>query len=101
MSDFSDMQHLINIGLSIIIGGLGWFGRQLWQMIQDVRKDLQDHREEVPTMIQTVHTDLHSFKQAVSKDYVPRGDYREDMDRVFEKLDRIIERLGEKADRPK
>jgi hypothetical protein len=74
-------QHLIN---ALIGGGfaiLGWFARELWSAVKELKTDLAKMREDLP------------------KDYVARDDYREDMREIKALLVKIFEKLENKADK--
>jgi hypothetical protein len=76
-----DNQHLIN---ALIGGGfaiLGWFARELWSAVKELKTDLAKMREDLP------------------KDYVARDDYREDMREIKALLVKIFEKLENKADK--
>ena len=74
-------QHLIN---ALIGGGfaiLGWFARELWGAVKELRADLVKLREDLP------------------KDYVAKDDYREDIREIKALLERIFEKLDAKVDK--
>lgn len=76
-----DNQHLIN---ALIGGGfaiLGWFARELWAAVKELKADLAKLREDLP------------------KEYVARDDYREDIRDIKSMLAKIFEKLEQKADR--
>lgn len=66
-----DPQTLFNVALGIITGGLGWFARQLWEAIQKLRADLSELSSDIPAK------------------YLSKDDYRVDLGRIHEMLDRI------------
>ena len=74
-------QDLIN---ALIGGGfavLGWFARELWSAVKELKSDLGKLREDLP------------------KEYVARDDYREDIRDIKSMLAKIFEKLEQKADR--
>jgi len=74
-------QDLIN---ALIGGGfaiLGWFARELWSAVKELKADLAKLREDLP------------------KEYVARDDYREDIRDIKAMLAKIFEKLEQKADR--
>ena len=76
-----DNQHLIN---ALIGGGfaiLGWFARELWGAVKELRADLAALREDLP------------------KEYVAKDDYREDIREVKAMLEKIFEKLDAKVDK--
>ena len=74
-------QHLIN---GLLAGGftvLGWFARELWAAVKELKVDLASLREDLP------------------KEYVAKDDYREDIRDIKAMLAKIFEKLEAKADR--
>jgi len=76
-----DNQHLINALLGGGLTVLGWFARELWAAVKELKADLAKLREELP------------------REYVARGDYREDIRDIKAMLAKIFEKLEQKADR--
>jgi hypothetical protein len=74
-------QHFIN---ALIGGGfaiLGWFARELWGAVKELKSDLATLREDLP------------------KEYVAKDDYREDIKEIKLLLAKIFEKLENKADK--
>ena len=59
----------------------GWFARELWAAVKDLKSDLAKLREEIP------------------KAYVQRDDYREDMRDIKEMFSKIMDKLELKQDK--
>lgn len=76
-----DSQLLINIILGTAMTVVGWFARELWTAVKELKTDLAKLREEV------------------IREFVPRVDYREDMRDVKFMLEKIFDRLDGKADK--
>lgn len=76
-----DGQDLINIVGGAVLSALGWFARILWEADKELREDLSKLREELP----------HS--------YVAKGDYREDIKELKAVMERILDKLDQKADK--
>jgi hypothetical protein len=76
-----DAQTLINVGLGFCMAGGGWFARELWAAVKDLKSDLAKLREEIP------------------KVYVQRDDYREDMRDIKEMFNKIMDKLELKQDK--
>ncbi|CAB5178599.1 hypothetical protein UFOVP156_15 [uncultured Caudovirales phage] len=78
-----DMQHLINTGVGALLAAFGWFARQLWDAVKELRTDLENQK-------------LH-----VSEAYVKKSDVdniRAEFDKRFDKLEMMIGRLFDKID---
>ena len=76
-----DPQHLIDIGLGTTSAVTGWFARELWSAVKELKADLAKLREDLP------------------RTYVARDDYRSDMRDIKEMLGKIFDRLDGKADK--
>ena len=74
-------QHLINMFLGIGMTVVGWFARELWGAVKELRADLAALREDLP------------------KEYVAKDDYREDIREIKALLERIFEKLDAKVDK--
>ena len=76
-----DTQTIINVGLGIILTGVGWFARQVWEATQKLQVDLHKIEIDLPTH------------------YVQKSDYAETMKRIEIMFERIFDKLEQKADR--
>ena len=70
-------QQTINLILGACMAVAGWFARELWTAVQELKNDLS----KPPTI------------------YVVRQDYKDDMREVKEMLSKIFDRLDNKADK--
>lgn len=73
------------IFINIVLGGgftiLGWFARELWTAVKELKADLAALRENLP------------------KDYVAKDDYRQDVKELKDMLRQLFDRLDLKADK--
>jgi hypothetical protein len=76
-----ETQALINFGFVLVSGVLGWFAREMWSAVKELKADLAKLREELP------------------KTYVTKDDFKSDMQRVLDMLDKIWTKLDGKADK--
>jgi len=76
-----DSQELINIGLGAILTVMGWFARELWTAVKDLKEDLN-----------VLRIDVH-------KHYVSREDFRADIREIKELLSKIFDKLDDKQDK--
>jgi len=70
-------QQTINLILGGCMGVAGWFARELWTAVQDLKNDLS----KLPAI------------------YVARLDYKDDMREVKEMLGKIFDKLDHKVDK--
>jgi hypothetical protein len=78
-----DWQIIINIAAGSLLTIGGWFARQLWDSVKELRKEMSDMR-------------LH-----VSDSYVKKSDvegFRADMDKRFDRIEMLLDKLYEKMD---
>jgi cell division protein FtsB len=75
------LQEILNSFAGVALAVLGWFARELWSAVQELKRDLGVLREELP------------------KTYVTRNDYKDDIRELKDMLSRIFDRLDDKADK--
>ena len=78
-----DWQIIINIGAGSLLTIGGWFCRQLWDSVKELKADIADLR-------------LH-----VSESYAKKSEIetlKADMDKRFDKLEQMIGRLFDRLD---
>jgi hypothetical protein len=76
-----DFQTLINFGAGTALTVMGWFARELWGAVKELRTDLGRLREEL------------------AKNYVSKDDFREAVREMKEILMSIDAKLDRKADK--
>lgn len=74
-------QDLINLAFGASASILGWFAREMWSAVKDLKTDLAKLREELP------------------RTYVVRDDYKDDIREIKEMLTKLFDRLDGKADK--
>ena len=78
-----DWQNLINIGVGAGLGVVGWFARQLWDSVKELKSDIGELR-------------LH-----VSETYVKKSEMETleaQMDKRFDRVEQMIVKLYDKID---
>ena len=76
-----EYQTLINAAAGIVFTVGGWFAREMWGAVKELKSDLAKLREELP------------------KTYVTRNDNREDIREIKEMLGKIFDKLDSKVDK--
>ena len=74
-------QEMINFGLGAALTVIGWFARELWAAVKQLKEDLNLLRIEIP------------------KTYVAREDYKSDIREIKDMLSKIFDRLDDKQDK--
>jgi hypothetical protein len=76
-----DTQSVVNlVSVSAIAAG-GWFAREIWGAVKELRRDLHELEVEIP------------------KSYVSKFDMDKRMDHIETMFQRIYDKLDEKADK--
>jgi hypothetical protein len=78
-----DWQHLINISGAATLAVVGWFARQLWESVKDLKDDISAIR-------------LHMSENYVKKSEVEG--FRADMDKRFDRIEVLLDKLYGKLD---
>lgn len=73
--------HLFDLILGTALAVMGWFSRQLWDAVKELKSDLSSLREEI------------------AKDYLAKDDFRDYTSEIKTMLHRILDKLDEKADK--
>lgn len=74
-------QDLFNTLIPIVCAVLGWFCRELWNAVQELKEDIAKIREDLP------------------KDYVSKEDFNDRWYEVLKSLHRIEDKLDQKVDK--
>ena len=76
-----DMNTIINIVLGVCLSVGGWFVRQMWDAVQNLKKDIQRIEIELPTS------------------YVRKSDLDARLDKIDDMLEKLFDRLNSKVDK--
>lgn len=76
-----EQDALFKLIVGVVLSGLSWFGKQLWDALADLRKDIRDLEVEI------------------AKHYVQKGEFSEAMREIREGLNKIYDKLDGKADK--
>jgi len=77
----NEWQTIINIGAGCTLSVMGWFARELWQAVKDLRSDISTLREEI------------------AKNYTRRDDFKELATELRSMFREINDKLDRKADK--
>lgn len=87
-----EWQTIINFGLSCVVAAFGWFSREIWDAIKELRKDIKDIEQHLPENY-VRRDDFRDSMQDV------REDMREGFKEVKELIGAVFSRLDNKQDR--
>lgn len=76
-----DTQTIINVTAGAVLAVLGWFARVIWDAVSMLRED------------------LHKLEVQIPSTYIMKQDFQEAMSTINAKLDKIWDKLENKADR--
>jgi len=76
-----DIQSIFNIAAGVVLSVLGWFARQLWDAVQELKNDMKAIEIDLPT-------------HYARKDYIESK-----FDKVEGMLNKIYDKLETKADK--
>jgi hypothetical protein len=76
-----DMQQIINILIGIVMSGLGWFGKALWDAVGELRKN------------------VHKIEVDLPANYIRKDEFKSEIKEVKDILGKIFDRLESKADK--
>jgi hypothetical protein len=76
-----DWQYLFNLVGGAFMLGVGWWCRQIWDSVQNLKKDVQNIEVNLPT------------------NYVRKVDLDVKFDKLESTLQRILDKLDQKADK--
>ena len=76
-----DWQTLINIGAGTTLTAMGWFCREIWDSVKQLKADIKQ-----------IEIDLPSH-------YVRKDEIKDRFDRIEMLLDKLFEKLENKADK--
>jgi len=76
-----DWQLLFNLIGTAVMATIGWFARQLWDSVQDLKEDIKNIQVDLPT------------------NYVRKVDIEAQFNKLEASLQRILDKLDQKADK--
>ena len=76
-----DTQSIMNLAAGTAIAAIGWFARQLWDAVAELRKD------------------VHEIEVALPSQYLRKDEYTASMQRIEDMLQRIFDKLDAKMDK--
>jgi hypothetical protein len=78
-----DFQFMINLVGAAALGVGGWFARQLWDSVKELKNDIAGIR-------------LHMSENYVKKSEV--DSFKQDMDKRFDRIEMLLDKLYDKLD---
>lgn len=76
-----DFQSILNMVLGCLTAILGWFAREMYSAVAQLKDD------------------LYKFREQVAKEYIPKNEFNMFKEELFTALRRIEDKLERKSDR--
>jgi uncharacterized coiled-coil DUF342 family protein len=76
-----ELQSLLNIGVGVVLAGVGWFSRQIWEAVNELRRD------------------VHEIEVDLPKSYVRKDEFAESVREIKAMLEKIFDKLDSKVDK--
>ncbi|CAB4156562.1 hypothetical protein UFOVP661_67 [uncultured Caudovirales phage] len=76
-----DPQALLNVAVGVVLAGMGWFGRQLWDAVKELR------------------TDLHRLETSLPTTYLRRDEFRDGIKEIKELFTEVFRKIDDLKDR--
>lgn len=76
-----DWQNIINVAIGFLLSAVGWWCRQIWDSIEKLKRDISHIEVSLPTI------------------YVTKNEINNRFDRIEVLLDKLYEKLDQKADK--
>ncbi len=76
-----DWQTLINLGLGGVVAFVGWFAREIWDSVKELRRD------------------IHMIEKGLPEIYVRRDDLKEVRQEMMVRFDKLENMMGQVFDR--
>ena len=80
-----DLQAIYNIGVGVIVAGIGWFARELWGAVAELRHDIRQIEVDLPSN----YLRKDEFREGLNE---IKGILRE----IFIKIDDLRDRKADK-----
>ena len=76
-----DFQTIVNFGAGISVAVFGWFARELWVAVKDLKED------------------IHKIEVELPSHYLRKDEFAEGMKEIKDMLRQIFDKLDNKADK--
>lgn len=76
-----DFQSILNIVVGTVLSVMGWFARQIWDAVQNLKDDMKQIEIDLPTH------------------YARKDELKERFDKIESMLNRMLEKIDAKADK--
>jgi len=87
-----EWQTFINAALAIFVAAIGWFAREIWDAIKELRSDIK----KIETALPEHYVRKDDFKDAISE---IKADMRDGFNKVNGTLSLIFKKLDDKEDK--
>jgi ribosome recycling factor len=76
-----DLQAIYNIGIGIVLTGVGWFARELWAAVAELRRDIRQIEIDLPS------------------NYLRKDEFREGMNEIKQLFQEVFRKIDDLKDK--
>ena len=76
-----DLQAIYNIGIGVVLAGIGWFAREIWGAVAELRRDLRQIEIDLPS------------------NYLRKDEFREGLNEIKGILNEIFRKIDDIKDK--
>jgi peptidoglycan hydrolase CwlO-like protein len=87
-----EWQTVINIGGGSLLAALGWFAREIWDAVKELRRDMHRIERDLPEIYARKDEMRESFKEV-------KTDMNQGFNKIENMISQLFDRLNSKADR--
>jgi uncharacterized coiled-coil DUF342 family protein len=87
-----EWQTVINFGFGSVLAAVGWFAREIWDAMKELRRDIHKIERDLPE----VYARRDEFREAIKE---VRAEMNGRFDRIESLIGSLYDRLNDKADK--
>lgn len=76
-----DLQAIYNIGIGVVLAGVGWFAREIWGAVAELRRDLRQIEIDLPS------------------NYLRKDEFREGINEIKQMLGEVFRKIDDLKDK--
>lgn len=76
-----EWQQLVNLGIGVVLTAIGWWCREIWDSVKNLKEDIKQIEIDLPT------------------NYVKKSEISDRFDKIDSTLEKLFDRLDKKVDK--